>query len=360
MLKIFLWGTGQIAETVWLNCQTLEEYEILGFIDNDPKKQGTLFNDHTIYSPEVLGECKPDRIVILTDAYDAVYDQIVNMYPEMGNIIENKNFFYKESLMKRYKDKAILEELEVIDYIKQNGLNIFNYEFSQKYKNIKVDTFFDTESGMYYVNHYGKRLYFSRDLNSEKKVTDYYRSILLEQDISSPHRYLTEDFNINEDDIVVDVGVAEGNFALEVIDKVSKLYLIEADPNWIDAIKETFKNYLDKIVIIQKFASSYNDGNLATLDSLINEPVNFIKMDIEGNEWDALQGAEQLIKKSPGLKCAICAYHSDFDEILIENFMDNNNLNHTTTHGYMWFPLTVRKNYVSTKLNRGIVRGEKS
>ncbi len=359
MFKIFLWGTGKIAEIVWSNCQFLTQYEILGFIDNNPKKQGQLFKGICIYSPEILRKCRPDYIVVLTEAYDEVYQQIVKAFPEMGNRIENKNFFYKESLLKRYKEATDLETMEVVEYIKKNGLNIFNYEFSKKYEKMKIEPYFDVENGMYYVLHGDKRLYFSRDLDCEKKVTDYYRSILVEQDIRSPHRYLTEDFDVEQGSVVVDVGAAEGNFALEVIDRVSKLYLIETDKKWIDALRETFKKYLDKIVIIQKFVSSYSDGELATLDSLIHEPVNFIKMDIEGNEWDALQGAEQLIEKSSRLKCAVCAYHSDFDQILIENFMDKINLRHSTTNGYMWFPWTVRQNYVSTRLNRAVVRGEK-
>lgn len=359
MSKIFLWGTGQVAETLWRNCQTLTQYELLGFIDNNPEKQGTLFMGLHIYPPTVLNDCRPDHIVILTDAYDEVYQQIMDIHPEMKNIIENKNFFYKESILKRYKGTTVPEEIEVLNYIKRNGLDIFNYEFSQKYKKIDAEVYLDAANGMYYVMHFGKRLYFSRDFNCEKKVVDYYRSILLEQDICSPHRYLTKDFDIEDGDIIVDAGVAEGNFSLEVVDRVSKLYLIEADTNWIEALKETFKSYQDKVVIIQKYVSSYNDGNFATLDSLIQEPVNFIKMDIEGNEWDALQGAEELISKSPNLKCAVCSYHSDFDQILIEDFMDKHGLIHTTTPGYMWFPFTVRQNYVSTRLNRAVIRAEK-
>ena len=40
--------------------------------------------------------------------------------------------------------------------------------------------------------------------------------------------------------------------------------------------------------------------------------------------------------------------------------MDENGINHTTTQGYMWFPYTCRQVTVSTRLNRGIVRGIKS
>ena len=89
------------------------------------------------------------------------------------------------------------------------------------------------------------------------------------------------------------------------------------DEKWIEALKETFREYSEKVVIIQKFLSSYNDGVYATLDTLIYEPVDYIKMDIEGNEWDALEGAKRIIKESEKLKCSICSYHSDFDRILI-------------------------------------------
>lgn len=34
-----------------------------------------------------------------------------------------------------------------------------------------------------------------------------------------------------------------------------------------------------------------------------------------------------------------------------------NNLQHYTTFGFIWFPWTIRQNYVSTRLNRAVVRG---
>ena len=331
----------------------------MGFIDNNSKKQGNIFKGLKIYSPNILRECEVDYIVILTDFYDEIYQQIIDVYPEKKDIIVNKNFFYQRSLLKRYEGVVDPEKAEVLNYIKNNGLDIFNYKFSKKYKNILIELHFDIENGMYYTIYENKRLYFSKKLDCKKKIVDYYRYILMEQDPLSPHRYLTDTFKVEDGDVVVDVGAAEGNFSLEVVDKVSKLYIIETDIDWINALKLTFKDYLDKVIIIQKFISTYDDDNFVTLDSLLHESVNFIKMDIEGNEWDALQGAKELIRRSKKLKCAICSYHSDFDKILIENFMDQNNLNHFTSDGYIWFPLTVRQNYVSTCLNRAIVRGEK-
>ena len=56
---------------------------------------------------------------------------------------------------------------------------------------------------------------------------------------------------------------------------------------------------------------------ITTLDKLlINQPVNFIKMDIEGSEKDALMGAREVITQYAPL-LAISAYHSlsDFFEV---------------------------------------------
>lgn len=359
MLQILIWGTGEVAESTLSICRTLYLYEIMGFIDNNPQKEGTLFHGKRVYSSTILDKIVPDKIVILTDSYDEIRCQILELYPELDAIIENKNFFYKESLLRRYSDEKDKEIIKVLDFIKKNGLDIFNYDFKRKYENLDIKVYLDERCGLYYVMHYDKPLYFSRNYKSKKDVINYYKSILIEQDEKSPHKYLAGNFNIGEGDVVIDVGAAEGNFSLEVIDKVSKLYIIEVDDGWIEALNETFREYLDKIIIIKKYVSSYNEGIFSTLDSLVEEPVDFIKMDIEGCEWDALQGAIKLIKMSSRLKCAICSYHSDFDQELIESFMDKHNLLHDTTKGYMWFPWTVRQNNVSTKLHRAIVRGRK-
>lgn len=359
-MKIFLWGTGKISEEIIRNCTSLREYEILGFIDNNPEKIGRPFYGWEVFHPDVLEKNIPDKIVILTDAEGEIKKQIEENYPVCLPLAVGKNFFYQESLVKRYAGTEDTEILELFQYIEKKGLDIFNYPFTEKYYNMQIDVFFDEEYQMYYVFHYGKQMYFPKYFDNEEQVKDYYRFILLEQDMESPHRYLDETFCIEEGNVVVDAGVAEGNFSLENIDKISKLYLIEADIRWIEALKITFREYADKVTIIHAFVSSYDEGSYARLDSLIPEQkVDFIKMDIEGNEWDGLQGAETIIKNSNGVKLAICAYHSDFDQTLIEGWMDKMNIEHSTTRGYMWYPALIRQNYISLKFNRAIVRGIK-
>ena len=355
---IIIWGTGNVASKIFDECLTLNQYDIFALIDNDVNKWGKYFYGIEIHSPEYLFDNIEmiDKIVILTDSFDEVKHQITRNNPGIEKIIENKYYFYKRSIIERYSCNQDLEIQRILAHLNKHPLDVFNYDFVNNY-NDKTDVFKDDFSGLYYVLHHGKKLYFSEKYTDETSVRRYYKSICIEQDINSPHRYLTKGFDINPGSVVIDAGVAEGNFSLEIIDRVKKIYLIEADPMWVKALRYTFKPYEDKITIITKYVTSYCEGDFATIDSMISDKVDFIKMDIEGYEWDALQGAVRVINDSENIKIAACCYHSDFDQILIEDFFDKNGIDHSTTKGYMWFPSTCRQAMVSTRLNRGIVRG---
>lgn len=354
-----IWGTGKFAEEVLRQCDIFGLYDVVGFIDNDIGKNGQIFYGKKIFSPNVLRNNSLDRVVILTFCYEEIIKQIQHEFPEILATVEGMYFFYKQSLIKRYHNSRDPEIVRILEWLKKNNLQVFNYDFAEKYKDMNFNIEFDKICEMYFVYHRGKRLYFAKSLGNRENVLEYYKSILMEQDSESPHRYTDKKFDVLDGDVVVDVGAAEGNFSLQVIDRVSKLYIIEADDGWIAALKETFKRYGDKVTILKSFVTSMNLGKYATLDSLVKKPVNFIKMDIEGNEWDALLGAKELIARSQNVKCAICAYHADYDEILIKDVFKKYGMEASTTAGYMWFPEMVRQTYVSTRLCRGIVRGIK-
>lgn len=359
--KIAIWGTGVIAELVFSECQTIDNYNIVAVIDNNMSKVGHKWHERIITAPSILLEKVITHVVILSDSYEEIKRQIIEEYPQYSGKIENKNYFYKESLFKRYEKTKDEEIKRQIKYIEKNGLDIFNYPFARKYQTMNNKIEFDRECGLYYTFYRNHRMYFSRKIDSWEQANVYYNSILMEQDSHSPHRYLDDDFNVSMNDIVVDVGAAEGMFSLDVLEIASKIYIFEADKDWLYALEHTFSDYMHKVIIEDFFISSYSEGKYNTLDELIDEgdEVNFIKMDIEGNEWDALRGAYDTIRKTKRIKMSICCYHSDFDQILIERFMDDNDIKHTTTDGYMWYPYLGRQSYVSTSLNRAIIRGIK-
>ncbi len=64
--------------------------------------------------------------------------------------------------------------------------------------------------------------------------------------------------------------------------------------------------------IIQSEIPGANKVKVVALDSIIDEPITFIKFDIEGAEFNALKGAEKLISAYKP-KLAICVYHKNED-----------------------------------------------
>ncbi len=142
------------------------------------------------------------------------------------------------------------------------------------------------DEGFPWVDHggRGKRLYFRRG-SDPAKVASVYRGLLREQDAASPHCYRTDGFEVEEGDVLLDVGSAEGIFALDNIERVSRVILFETDEAWIGALRKTFEPWKDKVTIINKFASDTDGPDTVTVDTALQE-VNggavFLKLDVEG------------------------------------------------------------------------------
>ena len=207
------------------------------------------------------------------------------------------------------------EKIQAIKFLKQNQFTVFPYNFIKKYQKKNVFVYNDDACSLKYVLHENKRLYFKRGWD-EERIKYYYNGLLIEQDIDSPHRYLYENFQVSDGDVVVDIGVGEGNFALSIIEKCKRLYLFEEDNEWIEALNMTFYPWLNsgKIIIVNKKVSDNNDSDSIALDNYFiengkNEKINFIKVDIEGYELKFLEGAKELLKSQKNIMVAICTYH---------------------------------------------------
>lgn len=196
---------------------------------------------------------------------------------------------------KYYNNSTDKEIREMVDYIKKRGrFDALNYSFTEKYKSIPCNINKDNQKGMFYVCYNGRRLYFPKSFRSAKRCVEYYRTILTEQDKESPHRYLSDIFNVDQGSIVVDAGAAEGNFSLDVIDKASKIILIECDAEWVEALNSTFEKEIreGKVEVLSKMLADYDDEKFVTIDKLYKQygRIDFVKMDIEGGEERALRG----------------------------------------------------------------------
>ncbi|MDR2361188.1 MAG: FkbM family methyltransferase [Prevotellaceae bacterium] len=230
------------------------------------------------------------------------------------------------------------EQQATLDYFKNHPFSVFPYPFTENYNADDIVVHTDNEKKMHYVLRDNKRLYFRNDWD-ESSVKVAYHMLLIEQDAASPHRYETDEFHVCEGDIVVDAGVAEGNFALSVIEKVKKLYLFEVDPAWIAALEATFAPWKEKVVIVNKYVSDHDEGDCITLDTFFgNEEIDFIKADIEGAEPLLVAGAQRLLSARRPLKIAICTYHRQHDAETLHQMLQEKGFRTAFSNGYMVFP----------------------
>lgn len=266
-------------------------------------------------------------------------------------------------LNQKYADtkNAIIQE--ILANINRNGwVNAYNQNFIYKHGNDIQDLVklvdYDTEADMCYARWNGKKMYYPKDY-SQMDVASALDFVLLEQDMNSPHRYLDDSFQVKEGDIVIDAGVAEGNFALDIVDIAKKIYLVECEHKWVEALQKTFEPWKDKVVIIEKMLGDKNDDQYISIDEFVTEGyVNFVKMDVEGAEIDSLKGASKVLKNSKDIQCAICAYHRKNAERDIRHILEKHGFYTSTTQGYMFFKEDA-DSWIDAELRHGLVRATK-
>lgn len=247
------------------------------------------------------------------------------------------------------------EHKEVLGYLENNPVRIFPYPFHDNYSSDKIDVFYAPETGMRYVLQDGKRLYFKKRW-SGKRIKRAFSDLLREQDINSPHRYLTDKFTIVNDDVVADIGAAEGNFSLSVIEKIKKLYLFEYDQEWIQALRATFAPWAEKVEIINKYVSDYNDDSHIRLDTFFDmkNDITFLKIDVDGAEAIVLNSCVEVFKANNSFKVALCTYHKNNDEKDFTLLLKNHGFSISPSKGYMihYYDKKMKAAY----LRRGLIR----
>ncbi len=268
-----------------------------------------------------------------------------------------KKKFLKQSIFRYYRNLSPEEQTpelaRVIGYLKKHRIFVFPYDFVHKYKPGDIPVTKDGEKGLFYTIYHGKRLYY-KDGHNKKQARRYFNSLYMEQDPESPHRYLSDDFNVDKDDIVVDIGAAEGNFSIDIIDKVKKIYLFEADPLWLKALEATFEAWKDKVEIIPKMVSDKSNGQTVALDQYFRDrkPFDFIKIDVDGAEKEVLAGMEHLLENKKIKKIALCTYHRQEDAAIFSAVLKNYGYDIGFSKGYMIFRKRIEKPY----LRKGVLK----
>lgn len=250
------------------------------------------------------------------------------------------------------------EQKEVVAFLEKNPVRIFPYQFSDNYKPEAIEVFTDSENGLKYVMQDGHRLYFKRRW-SEKRIRRAYNDLTREQDPASPHRYLAGSFDVSSNDVIADIGAAEANFSLSVIDKVKKIYLFEYDREWAEAMRATFRPWKDKVEIINKYVAGYDDESHINFGRFYQErgDITFLKIDVDGAESVVLKSCDEIFRSSASLKVALCTYHKRDDEAEFTTLLKDYGFRVSPSQGYMihFYDKKMKAPY----LRRGLLRAVK-
>lgn len=272
-----------------------------------------------------------------------------------------RNIFLRKQILTYYDYHKELhaddEWSEIAAWLSKNKIEIFPYAYANKYNENDIDVFIDKSCGMHYVLFDNKRLYFKRKWNADKVRRNFNR-LLIEQDPDSPHYYLSPFCNVKSGDVVADIGTAEGNFSLSVVDKVEKLYLFERDPGWFEALQNTFEPWKSKVEIIPKYMSDHSDHQHCTGDDIFKDKkLDYIKIDVDGSERPLFRGLEKTLSEREHLRIACCTYHLQGDEEEFTEFFSNRGFITEASKGYMIF---YHDKFIKAPfLRRGLIRAVK-
>ncbi len=349
MENIILMGAGRALQNLIDTYEVfLKDYNIVEIWDNDSRKTGeTILINGTEHIVKKPNSQNTNCSIIITSElhFDDIKNSLINNKGLNLNSsdIKHRNYIFhlvKEKIIERYKDDNAVDIQDTVNYLRNNDLEIFINvpEYKKAVENTTFEVSYDEDAQLYYSKWMGKKIYLKREYDNEQKVADYLKNIYAEQVANSPHCYKCDGFEAEKDDVLVDAGAAEGFFALERVDIVKKVILIESDEGWVEALKCTFAPYGDKVEIVNRYLSDISDDKNVTLDELDrdNQPITLIKMDIEGAEVNALRNTK-FINSNRNIKIIACTYHYENDEKKIKEILDNAGFETHYSKGYMFF-----------------------
>ena len=222
-------------------------------------------------------------------------------------------------------------------------IELLNFFFDKSYhskaqaivkKIISMDEYY-----LVYLNNFKNPLYYPKDFSIKSL-----EQVIVESFYPKNwHYYEIPQTKVTKEDVVVDCGAAEGLFGFLVIDRCKKLYLVEPLPAFCKVMEKTFEeNNNAKIIPValsnkettlkifeHDISSSLSDVNgdtevkVTTLNKLFyekEEKITYFKIDLEGYDYDALLGAENLIRKNKP-KIAVTTYHKFLNAELIASYL---------------------------------------
>lgn len=304
--KVIMYGIGNQCKECY---SILKKGDNILLVDSNKEKQGKIWKDNlVINSPQILKEYKNKNIAVVISSIYNQYEIYISLKNDYG---------IKDEVIYSYTSKTYEQQVYKTEDILQHMSEVEKCE----------EIMSDDASKKYYRNSINARIYRSPaflEPNCKMASIGEYADII----------------KIRKGNVFIDCGAFNGDTVQLYMNKTQgdcKVYAIEP-------FRENFQGLMERIscngweekvfafnMAVGERAElrsiKYNKGDfemamnlfredgefeqevkVRPLDEICNEKINYIKMDIEGEEAAALRGAKGLIKKyKPQLM--ISAYH---------------------------------------------------
>ena len=217
------------------------------------------------------------------------------------------------------------------------------FPYPRRLEGPSLDVGVDPKARLPYVRHNGKRLFFPSGTD-KLEVERQYRCLTEEEGLlgtgclgKSPHQYVSSCFQVEEGDVLLDIGSAEGVFALHYAELAKHLYLFEGLHEWKKPLEWTFAPYREKTSIVCRYVGNRSSRKEIRLEDALSSGKNdvfFLKMDIEGAEREVLGSCSDFLT-SHTVKLSCCVYHRQDDATVIADMLHNLGFRTSLSDGYM-------------------------
>lgn len=272
------------------------------FCDNDKKKVGKLYNNIKCISFNELTKIKQETIVIIaTRYYKDIYNQLIEYnFLNIDRVFTNK-FNIDNYLVNNNRENIILRLEELMDILEDKEskrilVRIIEEWFNHEYNYGQLDDICSDDQ--YFCEDIIKLSQHEVFLDGGAYIGDTLDDFLEKCDYKFDKAIL---FELNERIY----GSLKHNIEYKHHNVIDKIFSYNMGLS--NSENEIFYDDFDEGSIIND--SGNNKGKIVSIDNILNERVTFIKMDIEGEEVLALEGARDTIKKYKP-KLAICLYHN--------------------------------------------------
>jgi len=303
---VYILGTNKYGASVkrWLETMHIPVH---GFINDFQKKAFfedlPVVNSNEVPAGQFLINC------ILEGRSVEAYDKLTTLSPKLVTDYFSLKLAFPASL-------------EEVDFLSNTASILADNELYQKLYEQLSDA--ESEDTLVQLLHF--RL--NRDVNHLRN----FRFRINEQ-------YFEPFFKLPEDSSFIDGGGFDGATSLyfaKLYPRYRSIYFFEPNEMIISTAKENLKDLMNLHFYEKGLWSSMNtlqfdntlssasklstDGNISistvSIDEIVSDKVDFVKLDIEGAEYEAIIGAkETIIKYKPIL--AVCVYHAQNDFLRI-------------------------------------------